>query len=198
MKTRFVFLLIACLAVCSFTSCSDDKNITLLEITVASETPLPTDFGGVLYAKEKGSTRFVSWDNIEGFAHEAGYEYVLKVWQEQWHNGEIMDAGIYRYKLADVISKTKKDSEDIPQDIMYRLIASQKTNDPTQPYYARRDTWEDWAPFPDIEGFDYEEGHEYSLLIFRKFNGSNATPKYTYYYNQAFSKEQKDSEDLPQ
>ncbi len=120
MRTKLILFVIACLTAGGLTSCSnEDSENKEMVITVASEKRIYSgleEWGhSPYYAKESGNNQWIPWDHIEGFTHEEGYEYVLKIWQEKWHNGEIMDASIYRYKLLKVLSKVKKDSEGLPQ-----------------------------------------------------------------------------------
>jgi len=169
-----------------------------MTVTVASEKFIFD--GGIAYmpywVKEDDKVEWTSFDGISEFEHEAGYECTLEIWREKWHDGEIMDAGIYRYKLLKVISKVKKDSENFPSQHMQLQIASKKTSDPLNPYYAR--LYEDlkWEPIPAMDGFTYQEGHEYSLHVKRDFKGSDAPAKFVYSYVETWKDEVKDSEGL--
>lgn len=118
MKTRIIVLLSVYIFILGLSSCNNENSENKeMILTVASEKPIPNGMENFrpLYAKAQGVERWSSWEGIEGFTHEDGYEYVLKVWREKWHNGEVMDASMYRYKLLRVISKMKRDSRDLPQ-----------------------------------------------------------------------------------
>ena len=202
MKNYFYFLNLLLLVALPtlFLSCDndDDEHNKELMITIASEQrAYDGDLGfSPYFVKLEGFDEWRAFDYISGFEHEAGYEYQLRVWQEKWHNGEIADASIYRYKLLEVLSKVKKDSEDLPVQTAFLLVASRKSTDPEKPYYARFMDEKDWTLFPEIEGFEYEEGYEHSLLVSRKFNGSNAPEKFSYTHLETFQKIKKNSEGL--
>jgi len=170
-----------------------------MTVTVASEKFIYD--GDIVFlpnwVKEEDKTEWTRFENISGFEHEAGYECTLEIWREKWHDGEIMDVGIYRYKLLKVISKVKKDTEDFPDQHMSLEVASKKTSDPGNPYYAKFPGYTDWKPFPDIEGFVYEEGHEYYLRVKREFKGSDAPVKFTYSYVETVKDNEGNSTGLP-
>ncbi len=186
MRTRVLLFIITCLTVWGMTACSDENSEDIhnkeMVITVASEKAIHdgTEWVAPYFIKENGKGEWRRLEGIQEFTHEDGYEYVLRIWREKWHDGEIQDVSIYRYKLLEVLSKVKKDSEDMPLQGMFLLIAPYKSTDPAFPYYARVTGNPEWTPFPEIEGFDYEEGQKYAIYVGRKFNGSNADPKYTY------------------
>jgi len=164
-------------------------------ITVASEKFVYDDFEefSPYWVKEDYKTEWTRFDGIKGFEHEAGYECTLEIWREKWHDGEIMDASIYRYKLLNILDKVKKDTENFPDQTLYIDIASKKTSDPANPYFARPKIHYEWEPFPKIEGFEYVEGNEYSLLIKMHFKGSEAPAKYTYSLVRIVKEETTDS-----
>lgn len=183
-----------------FIACDDDdEHNKEMVLTIASEKLIYTGGEGFspYWAKERGEDKWHSFQGIEGFEHEEGYECELRVWREKWHDGEIMDAGIYRYRVLETLSKVKKDSEGIPSQHLFIYIASRKTGDSDMPYYASFDK-ENWEPFPDIEGFVHEVGHQYLLVISRDFQGSNAPSRFTYSYVSTDKDEEIDTEGLPQ
>lgn len=120
--------LILFLTVILFVSCSKDDNDTkILKLRVASEVKIfdnPPNIGDetsflrrMYWVKFPGDKQWRTlYPNIEGFEHEAGYEYVLKVEQTE-PVSKIMDAPIeHFYKLLKVISKEKKQSEGLSNE----------------------------------------------------------------------------------
>ena len=114
---KFILPLILLFFICGTISCKDDldSNDELILI-VASEKAIDTrtTYYMPYFVKYHPLDEWHYFLPIEGFEHEKGYEYVVRVWREKWHNGEIMDAGIYRYTLLEVISKIKKNSDGLP------------------------------------------------------------------------------------
>lgn len=211
MKTIISHLLLAMLLSVSFVSCTtDDEHSKELTLIIASEKcanyssweecgNYSSWSSSPYFAKSTETDRWDTFSYIEGFDHEVGYEYRVKVWQEKWHNGEIADAPMYRYKLLEVLSKVKKDSENIPDQLIYLIIASRKTPDSTLPYYVKTLHYSpQWTPCQEIEGFEYEEGYQYEIVVEKKFRGSDTLPKYTYSYIRTNRKEQMNSTELPQ
>lgn len=182
----FTFLTLAMMA-CDNDDDKDHHNKEMI-LTVASETFLFDGNEGFTpyWAKVEGESEWQNFDGIKDFTHEEGYECVLKIWREKWHDGEIMDAGIYRYKLLQILSKEKKDTENFPPQELSIYISKEKTNDPQLPYYASFTGSRDLAPFPPIEGFTHEDGKSYILRVSRNFNGSHAPSKFTYSYIETY------------
>lgn len=178
---------------------NDDEHNKEMVVTIASEEKIfDGDFlFSPYWAKERGKDEWQSLGSIGGFEHEEGYECELRIWREKWHDGEVADADIYRYQILETLSKVKKDSEGMPSQHFHISIASQKTGDLGMPYYACLGG-QGWEPFPNIEGFVHEEGHEYRLVISRNFQGSDAPSKFTYSYVSTINDEEKDTEGLPQ
>jgi len=175
------------------TSCdNEDRHNKEMTVTIASEKSLYT--GGEMYApyfaKIEGETQWTSLEGISGFDFEEGYEYVLRIWREKWHDGEIQDASIYRYKLLEVISRDKKDSENLPVQRFFIHIGPQKVANPTpeSTYYVRWNEAGKWNTFPDIEEFDFQAGYEYILLIDRVFNDVGLHPRISYIYVSTYQK----------
>ncbi|MDR2735067.1 MAG: DUF4377 domain-containing protein [Spirochaetota bacterium] len=112
--------LFAAVLVAALASCAMDKNV--VDMTIASETRL-ADAGGasmrVLLVKEGDAQQWqFFYSNIEGFSYEPGYEYVLKVSREN-KEGEIpAGASSIRYTLIKEISKTRKTSQNMPENIV--------------------------------------------------------------------------------
>lgn len=193
-----------------FSSCKDDddKNERIYQVKVASVKPffhlsevLEYNTSSSIQKSQYVPTYFVKylnnnkWDygrDIEGFTYEEGFEYTLEV-----KSIDIDPSlGISRIVLIKEISKVQKDSENIPLQKKKIIVASRKAEDTLYPYYILNN--DKWVKFPTIEGFDsiYEEGFEYELEINCKYNGANATPKYSFIYAETVQKEKKNSEGL--
>ncbi|NDV80675.1 DUF4377 domain-containing protein [Bacteroides sp. 51] len=201
MKTNLFYLFLITSLLMGLSACddNDERHNKEMVVTIASEKKIfDGDFlFSPYWAKEAGDDKWSAIDAIGGFEHEDGYECVLRIWREKWHDGEVADASIYRYKLLETLSKVKKDSENIPSQHLFIQIASRKTGDPDMPYYARLGG-ENWKPFPNIEGFVHEVGHEYRLIISRNFQGSDAPAKFTYSYVSTSEDKEIDTSGLPQ
>jgi len=140
------------------------------------------------FARVDGSSAWQYFDDISGFEFQEGHEYELRIWQEKWHDGEIMDASIYRYKLLEVLSDIEKDTPDIPIQYVYAKIAPEKS--PAGNFYV-------CFPYKreevrEISNFDYEAGYEYSIGMYVTYHGKDATPTYTYTWEQTFDKKEKE------
>ncbi|MBB4036900.1 hypothetical protein GGR21_002814 [Dysgonomonas hofstadii] len=196
---RLFFLLFLVPFICGgLVSCSDDDT-KVFDVTISSVKKV-YDGSYVFspyFAKQEGDNTWKPFGYIEGFEHEEGYEYMLKVRQEKVHDGEIADAPTHKQILLEVLSKTKKESENIPIQGAHALIASKRPqNTATPSYYIK--IMKDWEVYEgEIEGFEYEEGYEYRVYLGLTFMGHEADPKYSYSIIDSFKKEQKDSEGLP-
>jgi hypothetical protein len=151
-------ILLSAWCIFSILSCQKGDILEELTLTIAAEKPMYD--GGFFYspyfAKTENSENWEFFDGIEGFNPEDGFQYVIRVSKEQWHNGEIQDASIYRYVLLETISKTKKYSESLPDQHLYLDIQSK-----TQ-----------FEALPEIEGFQYEEGNKYFIHVIREYEGN--------------------------
>lgn len=162
------------------------------------------------YVKTDKNMEWESLTNISGFIHEEGYEYVILIRKEKYPNdifleeSEVSSSELEHYKITFLseISKTKKDSENIPSQRGRFKVASKITGDENFPYYVYGWSKEfnkyTWLKCPPIEGFAHEIGYEYYIEVNCKYNGVNAFPKYSYTYVNTYGKEQKDSENLPE
>lgn len=202
-KTLHISILIMLISFL-FSSCKDEDNGNehTYKITVASVKPI-LNLADILDSNSNKATTGYFLKNLEGgewlenediirgFNHEEGYEYILEL-----KTIVILECISYEYELVKEISKIQKDSENIPLQKESITIASIETGDETNPYYILMDS--KWIKFPTIEGFDliYEEGYEYEVTIDCKYNGVNATPKYSFIYAETTKKEKKDSEGL--
>lgn len=85
-------------------------------LTVASETRLGYGVGPVTCLLVKQDTE-KNWQyfysKIEGFDFKPGYEYQLRILRKERADVP-QDASKYTYELLDVVSKVKKQSENLP------------------------------------------------------------------------------------
>ena len=129
MKTRnFVGALTLLLCASVFFSCSNDDeeeerkitNYKELVLTVASKK-IPGVLDGNKYVSEVYAVKneqedewIAYYGNIAGFEHEKGYEYKIKVSETTYQDYAMDDPTWTERNLLEVISKVKKDSEDLP------------------------------------------------------------------------------------
>ena len=129
MKTRnFVGALTLFLCASVFFSCSNDDeeeerkitNYKELVLTVASKK-IPGVLDGNKYVSEVYAVKneqedewIAYYGNIAGFEHEKGYEYKIKVSETTYQDYAMDDPTWTERNLLEVISKVKKDSEDLP------------------------------------------------------------------------------------
>lgn len=101
-----------------FTSCNKE-DFMIETITIASEKAIGIDPSGLskreyFLIKQKASAK---WEylsqNIQGFEYERGYEYTLKV-KVQTIKKPKEDQYSESYILLEVLSKEKKQSENLP------------------------------------------------------------------------------------
>lgn len=141
MKTRnFVGALTLLLCASVFFNCSNDDeeeerkitNYKELVLTVASKK-IPGVLDGNKYVSEVYAVKneqedewIAYYGNIAGFEHEKGYEYKIKVSETTYQDYAMDDPTWTERNLLEVISKVKKDSEDLPihlvPDTYYKRI----------------------------------------------------------------------------
>lgn len=116
-KILLLFTAIALAAVALvFTACSGKKMKTETLIVASSQG----DCVGVapqkcLLIMREGENTWEYWyDGIEGFDYEPGYEYVILIHHEKIENPPA-DRPNVRYVLDKMVSKTEKESVDMPQ-----------------------------------------------------------------------------------
>jgi len=202
MKTKFTILLLISFICAGFVSCSDDDDDDerVFNVIISSvQKVYNTDFGfSPYFGKQAEDDAWKPFDNIEGFEHEEGYEYILKLKQAKHPDRDMADAPVYKYTLLEVLSKVKKESENIPIQGIHMIIASERPKNTASPSYYVSYMGGDWKILEqEIEDFEYEEGYEYSIYAGLTFLGHYTTPKYSYSVIETYSKEKKESIALP-
>lgn len=69
----------------------------------------------VYAVKRETSTKWEPFVGIQGFGYESGYEYVIKVNEINYLDYRRGDPAWSEYKLIEVSSKEKKNSEGLPE-----------------------------------------------------------------------------------
>lgn len=133
MKTKHLFgILMLLLFTLIFTSCDkeDEKGAKVAdyqeyELTVASKKILGMIFSEgknyfrKVYAVKKNNTQdWESFSFIQGFNYEEGYEYHIKISKTTYLDYRKGDPSWTEYKLLEVISKEKHDSEGLPDNFL--------------------------------------------------------------------------------
>lgn len=119
---KYVYLLLSFLFI--LTGCSkDDKKDKIITVTIASEKRM----GYVGWYGAMSSCYLVKYpesntwsffrSHIEGFDYEPGYEYVVEIRvHEDPVDPNMADQELLSYFLEKIISKEKKDSENLPDN----------------------------------------------------------------------------------
>lgn len=126
-----VFLLLSIVIAYSFVGCSSEDGDRHVEtIKVASKRVTSNmEYGNPYLIMRQGDADWsLLYDPIQGFDYEEGYEYLIQV--EVWNvEHPITDQYIKNYKLLEVLSKEKKDS-NVP------LFLSEDTKSPLMEGYV--------------------------------------------------------------
>ena len=108
------------------------------------------------------------YEEIDGFTHEPGYEYRLRVERYDAFPGQkepFQDAGRYAYRLLEVLSKNRVAGEVVNAAVAPTRVQCPKSDE--------RCLLVDGLPIRNsIDGFDYRAGFEY-LIRFEKFDGGS-------------------------
>lgn len=133
MKTKNLFgILILFLFTFAFISCDKEDeegtkvtNYQEYELTVASKKVLGMIFSEgnnyfrKVYAVKKNNAQdWISFSSIQDFNYEEGYEYHIKISETTYLDYREGDLSRTEYKLLDVISKEKHDSEGLPDNFL--------------------------------------------------------------------------------
>ncbi|KAB1160402.1 DUF4377 domain-containing protein [Tenacibaculum aiptasiae] len=100
------------------TSCMSNQDNIDKTILVASKRLNCTGVGTqkcLLVKETTGKNWEYFYDNIEGFNYEEGFEYVLEV-SEKEVSPLPADASTVKIVLVKIVSKIKKDSENLPKN----------------------------------------------------------------------------------
>lgn len=133
MRTKYLLGILG-LFLCTFSFISCDKEneegrkVTdhqEYELTVASKKVLGMTFSGgnnyfrEVYAVKKNDTQdWESFSSIQDFDYEEGYEYHIKISETTYLDYRRGDPSWTEYKLLEVISKEKHDSEGLPDNLL--------------------------------------------------------------------------------
>lgn len=72
-----------------------------------------------VYAVKIGTSQeWTSFWGIQDFEYEAGYEYVIKISETAYLDYRLGDPAWTEYKLINIASKEKKDSEGLPEHLI--------------------------------------------------------------------------------
>lgn len=133
MKTKNLFeIIILFLLTLTFISCDkeDEEGVKITgyqeyELTVASKKVLGMIFSGgnnyfrEVYAVKKNKAQdWESFCSIQDFYYEEGYEYHIKISETTYLDYRKGDPSWTEYKLLEVISKDKHDSERLPDNFL--------------------------------------------------------------------------------
>lgn len=113
---KSIYLIFGCIALI-ITACSSTKNT--VRYTIASKTVNCIGEGPqkcLLVKKGNVNSWEYFYSQIEGFNYEEGFEYILEV-KENKRDNPPADRSSIQYVLVKEISKTKKDSKDLPPAI---------------------------------------------------------------------------------
>lgn len=134
MKTRNLFgMLLLLLCMIGFVSCLNEDNQEGRKVTGYEEytvTVASTKLQGVLsscgssflsdvYAVKKEDSQ--EWEQLSGvqdFDYEVGYEYKILISETNFLDYNMGEPAWTEYKLLKVLSKEKKDSEELPENFI--------------------------------------------------------------------------------
>lgn len=134
MKTRNLFgMLLLLLCMIGFVSCLNEDNQEGRKVTGYEEytvTVASTKLQGVLsscgssflsdvYAVKKEDSQ--EWEQLSGvqdFDYEVGYEYKILISETNFLDYNMGEPAWTEYKLLKVLSKEKKDSEELPDNFI--------------------------------------------------------------------------------
>lgn len=134
MKTRNLFgMLLLLLCMIGFLSCLNEDNQEGRKVTGYEEytvTVASTKLQGVLsscgssflsdvYAVKKEDSQ--EWEQLSGvqdFDYEVGYEYKILISETNFLDYNMGEPAWTEYKLLKVLSKEKKDSEELPENFI--------------------------------------------------------------------------------
>lgn len=132
--TRLSGILALLLCAICLTSCLHDENdegekvtgYQEYELTVASKRVLGIMDAGCgssyirkLYAvRKEGAQEWQSFHSIQDFDYEEGYEYRIRISETSYLDYRRGEPSWTEYKLLEIISKTERESEGLPDDLL--------------------------------------------------------------------------------
>ncbi|HZL10628.1 MAG TPA: DUF4377 domain-containing protein [Prolixibacteraceae bacterium] len=159
---------------------SGDKE-KIVEMTVYPETGYSGYFmsdnvwGEFLVISDSNdkNKRLLTFSITEGFSdfnYEKGYEYKLQV-KKIWMKEPPQDVSSIKYVYLETLSREKVINEDSESEIEVSVAAEKVrfiprlADESTEALFVREKGSVNGYPILDIEGFDYEEGFEYTLRV---------------------------------
>ena len=166
---RIVFALfimaVVLLSACAPQPAGDDvpeKTILVAPVLVECEGEGPQTCTLVKENPEDNWQLF--YDQIEGFEYEEGYDYIIKVREEQVENPPAGGSSI-RWILVEVVSKEKVEHPE-KLVIVGPYLVECEGEGPRLCMLVKESRERDWQLFYDqIEGFEFEEGYEYQIRV---------------------------------
>ncbi|MCC6371297.1 MAG: DUF4377 domain-containing protein [Bacteroidia bacterium] len=165
-------------------ACNTAKKATEKTIYIGAETK-PCQLGEmkaecmqVKWAKDqKDWENFGQTTDIEGFAFEKGYEYELVINETKIDNLPADTKGV-KYKLVKQVTKTKLNNDE-QDNAVIRIEKTIYIGAETKPcqlgeiqaecmqvkWTKDQKDWENFGQPTDLEGFVFEKGYEYELII---------------------------------
>lgn len=130
---------------------------------------------------------------IEGFAfdYERAYEYTFKM-KKVWMQHPPQNVSSIKYVFIELLSKTKEITEDSEKDIELFVSSETVTFTPKYPsefeddetlkiydaLHVKETNADNCMTLGNIEGFDFEEGYEYSLNVKKVIQAEPYAVKY--------------------
>lgn len=134
MKTRNLFgMLLLLLCMIGFVSCLNEDNQEGRKVTGYEEytvTVASTKLQGVLFScgfnllsdvyavKKEDSQEWKQLSGVQNFDYEVGYEYKILISETNFLDYNMGEPAWTEYKLLKVLSKEKKDSEELPENFI--------------------------------------------------------------------------------
>lgn len=181
--TKRIFMAISMIGI-MLSACSTARKVTEKTIYISAETKscqlgeMQAECMQVKWTKsQKDWENFGQTTDIEGFTFEKGYEYELVIHETKVDNPPA-DAPSIKYKLVKLLAKTKLSNEEQSNagKGVERTIYIGAETKPCQlgemqaecmqvKWTKGQKDWENFGQTTNIEGFAYEKGYEYELVI---------------------------------
>ena len=153
------------------------------EMIIASDGCVVTNWGENIFTPVylvKLTPDDVEWKKysiylFENFNYTRGFEYKIRVKEIENELCGIQDSDRITFYVTDILEKKVTNSKGIPESRVYlteKIVASETgiPNNELLQYYIWKDTyqpssWYYWTPIQTVEGFDYQCGFEYRILV---------------------------------